>query len=58
MRPTRHPDINIWLLPPPDDEVIRAILGQLSPERRRPDPIIIADTVRRLVPEMRQPIAA
>lgn len=58
MRPTRHPDINIWMLPQPEEESIRAMLAQLSPAQRCPDPIILAETVRQMVPEMRQPIAA
>ena len=58
MRPTRHPDINIWMLQQPEDEAVGAMLAQLSPAFRCPDPIILAETVRRLVPKMQQPIAA
>jgi len=58
MRPTRHPDINIWMLPPPDGRYIQEMLAQLSPGQRRQDAAALAREIRRLVPEMAQPIAA
>jgi len=58
MRPTRHPDINIWMLPPPDVRYVEHMIRQLSPHHRRPDSAHLAAEIRELVPEMRSAIAA
>ncbi len=57
MRPTRHPDINIWMLPQPDDRYITKMLRTLDPKRRA-DATDVAAAVRDLVPEMTQPESA
>jgi FlaA1/EpsC-like NDP-sugar epimerase len=58
MRPTRHPDINIWMLPPPDVRYVENMIRELSPHHRRHDATKLSAEIRHLVPEMRQPIAA
>jgi FlaA1/EpsC-like NDP-sugar epimerase len=58
MQPTRHADINIWMLPAPDNGLIKDILCTLSPEVRDPDPAVLAGQIRRLVEETRRPVAA
>jgi FlaA1/EpsC-like NDP-sugar epimerase len=58
MQPTRHADINVWELPRPEEHLVRDILCALSPEVRDPDPRVVAAQIRRLLPEMVQPVAA
>jgi FlaA1/EpsC-like NDP-sugar epimerase len=58
MRPTRHPDINIWEIPAPDEEFIRTMLDRLSPKKRWADPNALAHEIRGLIPEIQQPVAA
>jgi FlaA1/EpsC-like NDP-sugar epimerase len=58
MRPTRHPDINIWMLPPPPDRYIEEVLEALAPGRRPADAAAVARLVRALVPGMAVPVAA
>jgi FlaA1/EpsC-like NDP-sugar epimerase len=58
MRPTRHPDINIWLLPAPEGRYVEHMVSKLSANRRRPDAAGLAQEIRSLVPEMALPIAA
>jgi FlaA1/EpsC-like NDP-sugar epimerase len=58
MQPTRHPHINTWLLEPPGESPVRAMLETLDPRRRDPDPAAIAEAIRGLVPGMTTPVAA
>ncbi|HWB21032.1 MAG TPA: polysaccharide biosynthesis protein [Phycisphaerales bacterium] len=58
MRPTRHPDINIWVLSPPDDRYIQQMLHELHPLNRQQNPAALAKAIRRILPEMSQPVAA
>jgi FlaA1/EpsC-like NDP-sugar epimerase len=58
MRPTRHPDINIWMIPPPDVRYIRGLLAALKPGSRPRDPATLAELIRRLIPEAAQQAAA
>ncbi|MCZ6834740.1 MAG: polysaccharide biosynthesis protein [Planctomycetota bacterium] len=58
MRPTRHGDINIWRLAPPDRRYIEEVLNRLNPQMRPTDPQILSDLIRSLIPEMAAPIAA
>ena len=58
MQPTRHPDIHIWAIPPPGEGVVRDVLHGLGPELRNADPDTVAETIRRLVPEMSRGEAA
>lgn len=58
MRPTRHPDINIWELPTPDEQFIEQVLSQLSPARRSRDEAALAAQIRGLVPESATQMAA
>jgi FlaA1/EpsC-like NDP-sugar epimerase len=48
MQPTRHADINIWHLAPPEDGLIKDMLCTLSPEIRETDARLLAAAVRRL----------
>jgi FlaA1/EpsC-like NDP-sugar epimerase len=57
MRPTPHDDINIWMLPPPADRYIEQMVRALDPARRPEDPVALSRLIRRLVPEMVQPVA-
>jgi FlaA1/EpsC-like NDP-sugar epimerase len=58
MRPTRHPDINIWTLEPPEGRQVRGILASLDPARRPRNPADLARLVRRLVPAPQTQLAA
>jgi FlaA1/EpsC-like NDP-sugar epimerase len=58
MRPTRHCDINIWMLSPPDRRYIEDVLNRLNPNVRPTAPDLLADLIRGLIPEMASPIAA
>ena len=58
MQPTRHPDINIWMLAAPEPGFVRALVNTLSPERRETDARSLAATIRGLLPEMAASIAA
>ncbi len=58
MQPTRHPDVHIWAIPPPGEGVVRDVLHGLGPELRNADPDTVAETIRRLVPEMSRGEAA
>lgn len=49
MRPTQHPDINIWTLLPPDDRYIEEMVRVLAPERRERDPVRLARIIWRLL---------
>jgi FlaA1/EpsC-like NDP-sugar epimerase len=57
MRPTAHPDINIWKLSTPGDQYVDTMLKQLGPRDRRIDPAALARLIRQAVPEMRPPVA-
>jgi FlaA1/EpsC-like NDP-sugar epimerase len=50
MRPTRHPDINIWLVPGADDAFVQRMTDSLAPGRR-PDGPQLAERIHRLVRE-------
>jgi len=50
MRPTPHPDINIWLVPGADDQLKQRIVDTLAPGRR-PDGPLLTELVHRLVRE-------
>lgn len=52
MRTTTHPDINVWLLAPPEEGSIQAMIGALGADRRPGDPVALAASIRRLVPGM------
>jgi FlaA1/EpsC-like NDP-sugar epimerase len=58
MQETRHPDINIWKLAPPDEGMVRDMLWNLAPEARNPDPDMAAEVIRRMLPEMTAPVSA
>ena len=58
MKPTRHPDINIWMLSTPDHRYIGEVLKTLHPDHRSGDPGEVAKAIRDLIPEMSEPIAA
>ncbi len=58
MQPTRHPDINIWVLPAPEPDFVRDLVTTLSPECRETDAGRLAATIRTLLPEMAEAIAA
>jgi FlaA1/EpsC-like NDP-sugar epimerase len=58
MRPTRHDDINIWMLPTPEPALVNEMLTALSVRNRPSDPDALVAVIRRLVPEMRRPVAA
>lgn len=58
MRPTRHPDINIWMLPAPDGRYMERMLSELSAHNRRTDTAGLARLIRQVVPDMAQPAAA
>lgn len=58
MEPTRHADINIWMLPPPESGLMKDILCTLSPEVREPDPGLLAEQIRRLAGGTARPVAA
>jgi len=51
LRPTRHPDISIRELSPPDGADVRDLLATLAPETRTHDPRELADVIRGQVPE-------
>jgi FlaA1/EpsC-like NDP-sugar epimerase len=57
MRPTRHPDIHIWELPPPECRYVEQLIAQLSPERRGHDVPELAAEIRRLVAQSCEAIA-
>ena len=60
MRPTRHPDINIWEIAPPDSRYIQEVVSQLSAEPRgcrRQDPVGLSGQIRALVCEHSQAVA-
>ncbi|MCA9295534.1 MAG: polysaccharide biosynthesis protein, partial [Phycisphaerales bacterium] len=50
MRPTRHPDINIWLVSGADDAFIQRMTDSLAPGRR-PDGPPLTELIHRLVRE-------
>jgi FlaA1/EpsC-like NDP-sugar epimerase len=58
MRPTRHPDINIWMLPAPDRRYIERMVATLDPATRPAEPAAVAAAIRQLVPEMVEPAVA
>ena len=58
MRATRHPDINIWELPVPDERFIEQMISQLSPTRRSRDASALAAQIRGLIPESAAQMAA
>jgi FlaA1/EpsC-like NDP-sugar epimerase len=58
MESTRHPDINVWLQPEPEERLIKDMLCALSPEVRDPDAALVAEAIRRVVPGMRMPATA
>jgi FlaA1/EpsC-like NDP-sugar epimerase len=59
MQPTRHPDINIWLLPPPQPVSVEAFVRTLSPQRRSANPReLAAETLRLARSAPLQPVAA
>ncbi len=58
MRPTRHPDINIWSLSPPDCRYVVKMIRDLSPGHRPDDPAELARAVREALPESTRPVAA
>jgi len=58
MRPTDHPDINIWELAAPDDRYIEDAMALLAPEKRPPDRALLAGLIRDLLPEMMPPVAS
>ncbi|MHC4128354.1 MAG: polysaccharide biosynthesis protein [Planctomycetota bacterium] len=58
VRPTEHPDIRLWEQPAPSAALIEHVISVLSRRRRSPRPALVAETVRRLVAEPRQPAAA
>ncbi|MCA9291913.1 MAG: polysaccharide biosynthesis protein [Phycisphaerales bacterium] len=58
MQRTRHPDINIWVLSRPDHRYIEEIVQALEPSRRSRDATEVAVTIRHLLPEMVEPVAA
>jgi FlaA1/EpsC-like NDP-sugar epimerase len=58
LRPTRHPDINIWMMSPPEDRYIEEMLEALSQDRRPADATALARLIRGLVPEALVPVAA
>ncbi len=49
IRPTAHPDIQVWEQPAPDPLFIERTVNELSPRRRGPQAKLVAETVRRLV---------
>lgn len=49
MRPTRHPDINIWTLTPPHDRYVEMMIESLSPHERPGDPTELIDAIRKLL---------
>ncbi|MCP3905482.1 MAG: polysaccharide biosynthesis protein [Planctomycetes bacterium] len=51
LRPTRHPDISIRELAPPDDACVDDLLANLAPDVRPRDPRHLAEAIRRQVPE-------
>lgn len=51
MRPTRHPDINIWELPTPDGALVEGMIEQLSTMRRPRDPRALAGQIMSFLPE-------
>ncbi len=58
MQRTRHPDINIWKLPTPDPRYIEEMTSSLSPMRRPRTARELAAEIRRLLPEMVEPVVA
>lgn len=50
MRPTRHPDINIWQLTPPDSTLVGRILREMEPMRTSRDVDAAARAIRDLLP--------
>jgi FlaA1/EpsC-like NDP-sugar epimerase len=58
LRPTDHPDINIWELAAPSDRYMQDMLRALDPAERPRDPVALARVIRRQVPEMVEPTAA
>ncbi|MHC5114130.1 MAG: polysaccharide biosynthesis protein [Planctomycetota bacterium] len=51
LRPTRHPDISVRELSPPDGADVGDLLATLAPEARTHDPRELADVIRGQVPE-------
>jgi FlaA1/EpsC-like NDP-sugar epimerase len=58
MRETRHPDINIWLVPEPDAQYVAHMLRTLAPNTRPRDPLALAAEIHGLIPEEIQRVAA
>jgi FlaA1/EpsC-like NDP-sugar epimerase len=58
IRPTAHPDINIWELPSPDRRYIESMLGRLHRSRRTTDPRALAGSIMELASEKAEPVAA
>ncbi len=58
IRPTAHPDIQVWEQPAPDPVFIQRTVDELSPRRRGLQPRLVAETVRRLVTPQRVTAAA
>jgi FlaA1/EpsC-like NDP-sugar epimerase len=57
LRPTGHPHIRLLRQPAPPAALIKQVIDDLSRRRRSPG-ALVAETVRRLVAEPRQPAAA
>lgn len=58
MRPTRHPDINIWRLQPPDRRYMENVMERLESGIRPEKPDEVADLIRQFLPEMTPSFAA
>jgi len=58
MRPTRHPDINIWTLTPPDSRYIEQMIQELAPGNRPDDPAELGRAVREALPTRARSVAA
>ena len=58
MEATRHGSINIWRMPAPEEGLVKEVLCNLAADVRDPDPAVVAEAIRRLVPEMVRPVAA
>ena len=57
IRPTVHPDIQVWEQPAPDPVFIQRTVDELSPPRRGLQPRLVAATVPRPVTPQRVPAA-
>lgn len=59
LRPTRHPEIDIWMVPPPDEAAVASMLANLSRDTRPASPVRLAEIIRDHVPEgMAEPVGA